>query len=228
LLLGRLLAPLLPPSCVALHGTAVDTEGARFAPSAAKLKTEDDILVVDRDRVPALLLTEGEGLVPIEAVLARIEVKSELTRSELRDAVLGSMSFLKLPLVIPDEDLVNGAALQCLFAFGSDATGMDEHQRFMEVVQEGGWPCLDGGRWTQPTPLLHTLCVVGKGMWAFGSRGPNQASGWGMCPADADHSEVITFLALLMNTLPGLREKRRGARLGSHLVDVETQFRSVR
>ncbi|PYS91412.1 MAG: hypothetical protein DMF64_12045 [Acidobacteria bacterium] len=227
MLLTRLISQLMPPSCIALHGTAVDTEGQRFALESGKRKTEDDILVVDRDRIPSLLFAEGEGIVPIEAVLARIEVKSVLTKQELRDAVYGSMSFLKVPLVLPDEDLQGGAALQCIFAFASDLAEMNEHARLTQLVQGERWDCIEGGTWNEETPPIHALCVVGKGMWAFGSRSKGEASGWGMCPADDVHSEVATFLALLLNTLPALREKRRSARLGSHLIDVEQQFRPV-
>jgi len=224
LTLTRLMQPLMPPSCVALHGTAVDTEGKRFEPDAYITKTEDDILIVDRDRVPAILFSEGEGIVPIDAVLARIEVKSVVTRDELRDALHGAISFNKIPLVIPDEDLVEGAALQCLFAFGSDVDSKNEHVRLMETLREEEFATRIE---SAAVPPINALCIVGKGAWVFGKRKGDSVARWRHCPADAEHSEVITFVGLLLNTLPSLREKRHGARLGSHIINVEEQFKDV-
>lgn len=162
LALTRLIAPLMPPSCIAMHGSAVDTEGRRFASDGPGLKTEDDVLVVDRDRVPAFLFAEGEGIVPIEAVLAKIEVKSVLTSAELRQAIAGAMAFLKTPLVIPDEDLIGGAALQCVFAFDSDMREKNELSRLLEMVRDERWPVLEGRPWKEGTPPIHALCVVGE------------------------------------------------------------------
>ncbi len=219
LVLTRLVGPMLPPSCLAIHGTAVDVEGDRFAKDGEKLRTEDDVLVVDRDRVPSLLFSEGEGIVPVEAVLAKIEVKSVLTRGELRDAIDGAISFRKIPLALPDEDLVEGAALRCIFAFDSDSTKKGEYQRLLELIRESGW--------NEATPPISSMCIVGKGCWVFASLAHGGSSGWHFSPADENHSEVCTFLGTLMNSLPMLREKRRGARLGSHLIDVEKDLRPV-
>jgi hypothetical protein len=213
LLVGDVLAPLLPSTCMICRGTVIDSEGARFETRSplGKYKVEDDILIVDRETIPPLLLAEAEGVVPVESVLARFEIKSTLTATELRDAIDGAMLFNSLKNGLPAQDLLGSAALRCVFAFDTDLTmgGKSEFERFKEQVEEVGGN-LD-------VPPVVALCVVGRGFWCHLNDG--QVGGWRYCPATGDHNEVLSMLGVVMNSLPALRAKRTSARLGAHVVD---------
>jgi hypothetical protein len=60
--------------------------------------TQEDIVVFDRSVVPGVLAhsSAAEGVFPIDGVLARVEVKSTLTRGELRKAVLAAKAIYEM------------------------------------------------------------------------------------------------------------------------------------
>jgi len=213
LLVGEVMAHLLPPTCMICRGTVIDSEGARFVTRSplGKHKVEDDILIVDRETIPPLLLSEAEGIVPVESVLARFEVKSTLTASELRDALDGAMLFNSLKNALGSADLLGSAALRCVFAFDTDLAigGKSEFERLSELVEQAGADIKN--------PPIVALCVVGRGFWCHMNDGT--AGRWMQCTATADHNEVLSMLGVVMNSLPALRAKRASARLGSHVVD---------
>lgn len=69
-------------------GIAIDSE--------EKCSRQIDILVYDRKIIPASMLTLGEGIVPIESVLATVEVKSKLTVEELHASIENARSIKTL------------------------------------------------------------------------------------------------------------------------------------
>jgi len=230
ILVGNLLKPLLPPTCSILHGTTVDPNGRRFIPSVVrersassgfpddgggggeaevrvdKLKTEDDILIVDEDILPPFFRGEGEGIVPLDAVVGRIEAKSRLTTPELRDAILGATQFRRLRF-----SKATKHTLQAIFAFKSDLKEKSEYRRLIE--------CLSAMKGSGEPPV-HSLCVPRAGYWFFGSV-PGRANGWHHVPPTTDFREVRYFLAFLMNSLPEVRESRKFARLGDYTASLD-------
>jgi len=72
-----LLSPFLPSYAGIGTGKSIDSTG--------KQSNEVDVVIYDRDLMPALMLGQRESLFPIEAVLYVIEVKSSLSLKELRD-----------------------------------------------------------------------------------------------------------------------------------------------
>lgn len=158
-----------------------------------------------------MLFSVTDGIVPIESVLARIEVKSKLTASELKDAVLGAMQFKALGMAI--DDLTDAEELRCLFAFGTDLAngGKTEMVRLREAFEAHNVDSKE--------PPIVALCVVGRGCWLHSSK-TDGSPYWAYCPADAEFSEVLTFVGVLLNSFPNLRAKRRSARLGSYVVDM--------
>lgn len=230
ILVGNLVKPFLPPTCSIVHGTVVDVDGQRFLPSVpradqgavdesqdvdtTKVKTEDDVLIVDNAILPPFFRSEAEGIVPLDAVLARIEVKSTLTAPELKDAILGAGQFRKLAVSLGKEDLPGSAALRLVFAFASDLKEKSEFTRLKE--------CLSPQNGTEPD--LSGLCVAGRGFWFYGKTASDGADGWRVVKASDDHRELRHFVSLLLNTLPTLRAKRQSARFGAYTValsDIE-------
>jgi hypothetical protein len=84
LLVDSLLAPWLPP--YAACGTGVIVDGS----DRARESSQEDIVVYDSSLLPPVYAQASapEGVFPYDGVLARVEVKSRLTRTELRAASL--------------------------------------------------------------------------------------------------------------------------------------------
>jgi hypothetical protein len=61
------------------------------------------------------------------------------------------------------------------------------------------------------------VCVVGKGFWHWGKTPSGKAHRWRVCPCDKKHSEVLSFLALLLDRLPTIREGRRQATFSGYV-----------
>lgn len=225
MLVESLLRPHLPPTCGLHSGTIVDRDGARFITKSplGKTKVEDDVVIVDLEAIPPLFIDEqerGKSIIPVESVIARIEVKSTLNAVELRDALDGAMMFNSLGNALPKDALTDGAALRLLFAFDSDlaAGGKSEFVRLKEAVL--------AAHASMDIPPIMGLCVAGRGTWVHldvdRSEAPDlpNSDGWNFCPPTPDHNEVLAFVGMIMNGVHRLRAKRVGARLGSYVVDL--------
>ena len=112
-------------------GIATDSDGNH--------SDQIDIIVFDRRVVPPFLLTEGEGIIPIESVLATIEVKSVLNSTEVRKAVNNARSVKVLnPFFaeIKKADATKKSPLCCLFAYSSDLSTKSERERLQSIVDQ--------------------------------------------------------------------------------------------
>ncbi len=144
-----LLTPFLSPNLGTCTGVVVDSHGGS--------SEQIDIIIYDKTLIPSLLFTGEDGVVPIESVLATIEVKSELTRGELRKAVDNARSIKTLrpeyAEVMPETDVKNSAVC-CLFAFKSDSKPESELNRLKKVVADAN---------QDPHPTVHVplsgICV---------------------------------------------------------------------
>lgn len=219
ILLRNIISPLLPATCSVFHGTVVDAYDARFnepvSPGHPR-KTEDDLIIVDNECPPPLRFSGSEGIVPFESVIAVIEVKSKLRKTNLKDAMEGAIQLRRLrPVLLEDERDRKKAIPQpinCLFAFSSDPQGIgrSEIDWVNEVLGDLGH--------TDSVPPIQALCVVGRGLWGWSETGgPGR---WLQVAADSGHSEVLAFLGILLASLPPIRESRRRARLSDHLWDM--------
>jgi hypothetical protein len=81
---GKLLRPYLNPTVDVCSGTIVDSSGNQ--------SNQIDIIIYDKGIVPPLLLTQFEGVIPIESVLGTIEVKSSLSSKELKHSITNARS----------------------------------------------------------------------------------------------------------------------------------------
>ncbi len=79
IVIEELLKPFLDPHVRAATGTIVDAYG--------KQSRQVDVILYDEQVTPPILFTEREGAIPCHSVVATIEVKSRLTRRELKRAV---------------------------------------------------------------------------------------------------------------------------------------------
>jgi hypothetical protein len=126
-----LLTPFLSPNLGTCTGIVVDSHGGS--------SRQIDIIIYDKTLIPSLMFTGDEGIVPIESVLATIEVKSKLTRVELKKAVENARSVKTLRTefaeVMP-ESRDKSSPVCCLFAFDSDSNPESERNRLENVVAE--------------------------------------------------------------------------------------------
>jgi hypothetical protein len=85
----ELIKPFLTPHIKAVTGTIVDAYGNQSG--------QVDVILYDEQVTPPILFSEAEGVIPCHSVVATIEVKSKLTRKELRAAVdnARSVKFLR-------------------------------------------------------------------------------------------------------------------------------------
>jgi hypothetical protein len=80
----ELVKPLLNPHIKAATGTIVDPYGNQ--------SKQVDVILYDEQVTPPILFSEREGAIPCHSVVATIEVKSQLTRGELKKAVQNARS----------------------------------------------------------------------------------------------------------------------------------------
>lgn len=88
IVIEELIRPFLNPHIKAVTGTIIDAYGHQ--------SNQIDIIIYDEQITPPILFKEGEGVIPCHSVVATIEVKSTLTRIELRKAVKNGRSVKNL------------------------------------------------------------------------------------------------------------------------------------
>jgi hypothetical protein len=209
-LIADLFKPLLPADFGVATGIVISAHSGQSA--------EQDVVVFDRRVLPPLLFN-GPALIPVESVMATIEVKSRLSSDELRKAQANALTVRNLsmlsglrdehgnyvdPIVINKHgETIRGmheqasAPTPMVFALNSDLSegGKTEVDRHAEV-------CADDPQ------LLRGICVVGRGFFSPSQRLVfDRSSGkyltfnseplkndWETTPADADHAEVLALI----------------------------------
>jgi hypothetical protein len=202
LLVDSILAPWLPPYAACGTGVVVDVD------DRIRESTQDDIVIFDRSIVPAVFAhaSAPEGVFPYDGVLARVEVKSRLTRPELRKAAAAARD-------VVDMKFCRGYAphlswprpISTIFAFDSDLLGPvdDELARLISVSQE--LPACDD----IPSPIT-ALCVVGRGCWLYGGEEHATAGNWLKAKLVAPHDEILFFVGAISNSCYSIHMKRAG------------------
>lgn len=126
-----LLSPFLSPNIGTCTGIIVDSSGGS--------SLQIDIIIYDKTLIPSLMFTGEEGIVPIESVLATVEVKSILTSDELKKSIINSHSVKNLNAnfaEVMSETPEKSSPLCCVFSFSSDSKPETELGRLEEVVSE--------------------------------------------------------------------------------------------
>jgi len=124
-----LLTPFLSPNVGACTGIVVDSSGGS--------SHQIDIIIYDKTLIPSLMFTGEEGIVPIESVLATVEVKSTLTRDELKKSIQNAHSVKHLHANFTEvmtETPQKSSPVCCVFSFSSDSKPETELSRLEEVV----------------------------------------------------------------------------------------------
>ena len=208
LLLKELLEPLIPHTCRLTRGTVVGYDGTRRA--LGEIKTEDDdILIVDGECLPPFFEVGMEGIYPIESVLSRIEVKSKIDIAEVRRAVEGARNFATL---VPQSrfgySVAQPATLQILFGFESISSSPQQTFRYLQNA-------LSEIATDNQSPIT-IFCVPEVGLWMWGQSYGHPT--WLQCSDSTERfAETLTFIALLLEELPAIREARRKTTLSRYI-----------
>jgi len=125
-IIQNILKRCLPPIIHYGSGKIFDSDGG--------YSKQIDLIIFD-PRFPCLEITKGSGLYPIEGVIATIEIKSTITRSEIWKALDNQMSVLeRSPKIIDPDRGKRNSAIQNIIK-----KGMPERRAEREVSYKY-WP----------------------------------------------------------------------------------------
>ena len=203
LLVAELLQPWLPPYVACGSGMIIDGNNKK------RQSTQDDIILFDRSLTPPILATESlslEGVFLYNSVLARIEVKSQVTRADLKDFVTSSLEIAALRHSV-QQGYVGpplSGTFNLMVAFNSDAAGNGnpdfQLQRLTEVMQEQDCDPLSG--------VVSMLCVAPYGFWKIGLSTGRVA--WERLEPAAPERNLAWFLGCVSNACYLEHAKRQG------------------
>lgn len=120
-IIRRVLRRLLPRSTVIATGRIIDSEG--------KSSRQVDVIVFD-SRFPSFEVDTGIGMYPIEGVIATIEVKSNITKTTLKESLDNTRSILSLSLKV-EEPCAWGPVFSKKMKLLKDVAGEDQARRRM-------------------------------------------------------------------------------------------------
>lgn len=199
-----LVRPLLPPTVGIGQGQIVAHDG--------QISSQTDVILYDRRILPPVLFEDLNGVFPIEAVLATLEVKSVLNASELRRADEAARKLARFPYLPGIRDVHTGLNLHhsierlvpTLFALSTDlkATRRNdlERMRDLKLLSEDG---------------LRAICVVGRGSWlAIGK-------GWYQAPMGSQYAEVMGFMSAITSSLIRIAATRYAPDVNQYLFEPE-------
>jgi hypothetical protein len=116
IVVSELIQPFLTPHTKVATGTIVDHYGNQ--------SNEIDIILYDERITPPVLLTASEGIVPCHSVLATIDVKAGLNKTELKKAVENARSVKLLKYEYDNLPLTSERGFEVVF-----------HKRLLKLVE---------------------------------------------------------------------------------------------
>ncbi len=200
LLIDNILTPWLPPYVSCGTGMIIAAE------NKLRESTQDDIIIYDKSLAPPVLASNNapEGVFLFNSVLARIEVKSRLTRKDAKCFVKSSLEIAKLRVSVhPNCKSSFEGPFNLLFAFTSDAKGGDnpdfEVKRLHEVMAECGVNPGEG--------IVSMLCVPGKGFWKLGDK---KRRVWQRLDSTLASEHLAWFVGCVSNSCFSSHARRQG------------------
>jgi hypothetical protein len=219
-LMADLLRPLLPADVGVATGVLISAFDQQQS-------GQQDIIVFNKRILPPILFEQGPALVPVEAALVCIEVKSVLTATELRLAHESAKTVLSLGMHsgIRDEHgnwvaSRPSAVSSILVAVSTDLTvgGKSEAERYGECLKT-------------EQPVLAGICILGRASWwrterviydqpsgkYFKVDGSPITGGWRQVQGDDSHSETLELMAGILDLSQRIGVSRGQPPLHSYL-----------
>ena len=152
-ILLSVMTPWLPYFLGAGKGTIFHT------PDDSILSGEDDILLYDKTICPPVKMysESTNGIFHYNGVLARIEVKSSLGVSDLKQFIERSQKIMNFKVDVRKPGLNFKGAYNLLFGYDSRALKKSEIKRLNEASKSCGFDPLSGG--------ITAMCILGKGVF---------------------------------------------------------------
>lgn len=197
--LTRALRPWLPRGVELGTGVIIDEKGT------ARQVNEDDIIIYAPDLLPAILPLVERNIFLLDAVLARIEVKSTLSSGELKAAVKGAMTVKNLT-----SSYEGTREIHALFAYSSTAAVRSELIRLEEQTTKLGW--------NEPIPPLSIICVDEKECYMHGRIGDRSGIWFNLTP-DAPRDSTLAFISCVVSSLTEIRDSRKFVQIGRFVHD---------
>ncbi len=204
LLIDNILTPWLPPYVLSATGTIIEAENSK------RESTQDDIILVDKTLAPPVFASNNakEGIFLYNSVLARVEVKSTVTRDYMKDFCSTSLEISKLRFTVGDSFLANYVGtFNLFFAFKSDSDINNKKENFelkrlVEVMQELGIDPLSG--------IVSMICIAGKGFWKLGVKPDNQTRTWQKLNSNEAVDHITWFVGCVSNSCFNAHMQRQG------------------
>jgi hypothetical protein len=203
--LARALRPWLPRGVELGTGVITDEKGAR------REVNEDDIIIHAPDLLPAVLPLMERNIFLLDAVLARIEVKSTLSSGELRHAVEGAIAVKRLT-----SSYRGSREIHAVFAYRSTASVRSELVRLQEQAKRLGW--------TEDLPPVSVVCVDEKECYMHGRVGDVKDAWWNLAP-DAPGESTLAFISCLASSVTEVRDSRESVQINRFSRDLSKALR---
>ena len=182
---SEVVRPCIPNHFGISSGIIVDAWG--------KQSRQTDLIIYDQRMMPPILETGSTGIIPMDSVMAVLEVKSTLKSSHLSTLVNAAWKLhpdnadgLKMKA---KGTLDNGKSfypLYAIFGYQSDADDKDEVERLKEQTGKD----LD---------FIKLICVLNKGVWSRRK---------GVCLSDDPKENMLGFLINFLNKVEKTAQSR--------------------
>jgi len=204
LLIDNILTPWLPPYVLSGTGTIIEAKNLK------RESTQDDIILFDKTLAPPILGSSKtkEGIFLFNSVLARVEVKSTVTRAYMKDFCSTSLELSKLKFTVGIDFSANYfGAFNLFFAFKSDADLENKNQNFelkrlVEVMKELDIDPLSG--------IVSMICIIGKGFWKIGLKPDKKTRTWQRLNSNEATDQITWFVGCVSNSWFNAHMQRQG------------------
>jgi len=169
----------------------------------------------NRSILPPITFDVAHAIVPIEAVLYTIEVKSRLTKADLIEAhesakEVKSFGYLTGQFDDGGREIPHFVRhpICTTLAFGTDLTASNDAKRYVDI-------------YGTEQPQLSAICVAGQGYWY-------EWNGVWVTPGHTlEGDEILAFVSGVMNTYRDIAARRRWPRLGNYLMEPGSLWMDV-
>jgi len=215
-LIGRVREIVVQNLIRPLLSSRFDIATGKITDSNGNHSTETDIIIYSKELIPPLMFTSDFGLIPKESVFAVIEVKSKLTKEEIRKTIenFKKLDNLKMNSGFYSSDSHESqerkipGIIKSIFAFDTDLTEKTDIERMKETLIE----------MNLNIPNFSSFCVVKKGYWTFDHM---VNKNWKNISPSDEFDEIISYLSSLVNGLNQYLSLRGFPRVGSYLTNEE-------
>lgn len=181
--ISEVLLSILPEGFRIGTGKIADVKG--------NLSSQIDIIVYDRYRFSPVLFDDKKGIFPLESVYYAIEVKSKVTKKEIKDSIQKAEKL---------KSLIGLHPYFVLFGFSSNTKyKKSEFKRMLDLQKN------------YKNPPLNIFCVVGRGYGYY------YKSDWKLFGNTDDFNEFVGLVIGIVNTLVQNRFRHINIKPGEYL-----------